>query len=162
MTVSIPLPSGEVVQICDDDSDLADPMFHWYLHKKNNFVCCTVGKAPNKSMLVLHRIIFERGHDPLHPRQQIENLDGDPLNCQRENLRLRRKHFKNPPGSLRRTNTSGVTGVSRWGRKWKVFIREKRGGPNVYLGTYRSLEEGGAVYQAANEKKARGEKLRDR
>ncbi len=163
MTVYLPLHSGKVVEICDDDVDLIDPtQYHWYVHKKNNCVCCTVGRGPHRKMLVLHRIIYERipGFDHLQPFQQVEHIDGNPLNCHRENLRLKRKHFKRPPGSLRRHNTSGYLGVSRYSRKWRAFIRE-RGGGNVYLGSFPSPELAAQARQDAAERKARGEKIRD-
>jgi hypothetical protein len=69
MTVYLPLHSDRVVEISDDDADLANPkQYHWYLHG-GGFVCCTVGLVPNKRMLILHRIIYERipGNDPLRP-----------------------------------------------------------------------------------------------
>lgn len=161
MTVYLPLHCNSLVEISDDDVDLADHKhYHWYIHG-NGFVCCTVGRTPERHMLILHRIIYERipGHDPLKPRQQIEHIDGNLLNNQRENLRLRKRE-KRPPGSLPRNNTSGYLGVSRYGLRKRAFIREYKG-KNIYLGTYDMPEVAARAYQEAKERKARGEKIRN-
>ncbi len=75
-------------------------------------------------MLILHWVIYERipGFDHLQLRQQVEHMDGNLLNNRRENLRLKRKHFKWPPEGLRRHNTSGYLGVSRYSHKWRPLF----------------------------------------
>lgn len=86
------------------------------------------------------------------PEHQIDHINGDRLNNSAANMRDVSGAVNSKNQARRRTNTSGVTGVSWFARtsKWVAMI--KGDGKVRNLGYFHSIEEATAARKAAEER----------
>jgi len=90
----------------------------------------------------------------------IDHENGDKLDCQRSNLRLRDRprQMRNPNDRLRSTNRSGYRGVSyvkrreQYGKPWMAYVTVNR--KTINLGWYASAEEAAAARHRWDEEAA--------
>jgi HNH endonuclease len=74
------------------------------------------------------------------PAKQVDHADRDPTNNKFDNLRLA-THSQNVVNSkLRKNNTTGYRGVSRYRYQYKVMVAD------VYYGLFSTAEEAATVY----------------
>jgi hypothetical protein len=99
-----------------------------------------------------HRIIWEMHHGPIPDGMEIDHENGHQLDNRRSNLRLATRQQNQFNTKIRRTNRSGIKGVSihEPSGKWRSSI--KVGGAAVSLGYFRDKEEAAAAYAAASKK----------
>jgi hypothetical protein len=75
-----------------------------------------------------------------------DHKDGNPLNCQRDNLRIATRQQNSCNQKIRSTNTSGYKGVSWHSRRYKwqayIMVNYKR----VYLGLFGTAEDAAKAY----------------
>lgn len=143
---NIQLTQGYIATVDEDDGDLAQ--HQWYPAKKNGKVYVwrksTGGSTANKTTIHLHRVIMERVLDrKLDSKEQVDHEDLNPLNNCRSNLRLATpaQNLANKP-PLALSGYKGV-GVRNGGEYFTATFNKKS------LGCYRTIEEAGAVYNAA-------------
>src|SRR5574343_2093423 len=123
--------STTVAVIDAEDVPRVEP-HRWHLNKQG-YVSSTI----DGQRVLLHRLIMSP-----RPDEDIDHIDGDPLNNQRHNLRCV-THAQNMQNrGVRSDSQTGVRGVSIPRQKTPGFkgyfkVGEKR----VYLGTFRTIEE---------------------
>ena len=92
------------------------------------------------------------------PPRTVDHHDCDSANDRWENLRPATMREQQWNQGLRRTNTSGLRGVSRNGSGWRARINKN--GVYLDLGTYSTPEEASAAYEA-EARKLHGEFYRE-
>jgi hypothetical protein len=145
----IELTQGKVALVDNGDFDELSK-FKWYAHEegKTFYACRIIWINKGKhTVLKMHRQIMQ----PLY-EMDIDHIDGDGLNNQRENLRSC-THSQNLMNRLaNRNNTSGFKGVVWHKRagKWRaqIMVDYKR----KYFGLYRTAIEAARAYNEAAKK----------
>ncbi len=141
----IALSRGLVTQV--DDEDFENLSAHkWYAQpgsKGNFYAARQIRIRPNKQRaLQMHRVLIN-APDGL----EVDHVDYNGLNNQKENLRLATYAENKRHENLRTTNNSGFKGVSRKGRKWaaRICIQEQQ----IWLGCFDTAVEAAHCYDAA-------------
>ena len=96
----------------------------------------------------IHRLIAERIGLNLTKRE-IDHIDGDKLNNQRDNLRIATRSQNITGRSILKNNMSGYKGVTKRKNKWQARIRVN--GQLICLGLFTEPEEAHQAYCAAAE-----------
>lgn len=109
---------------------------------------CKAKQADGKrTNIYMHRAIMDA-----QPGEEVDHIDVDPLNNQRENLRIVTRSQNCMNTGRRSQNTSGRRGVS-WRKdrqKWRARIQVEC--KEIHLGYFDSLEEASTCHEAAREK----------
>lgn len=154
MTITITLNNGCEVIIDDEDAPLAQ--YRWQASHAERFDhrAAYARRTPTRGKqktYVLHREILKRmlGRD-LARNEYVDHIDGNPLNCVRDNLRVATPYQNAINVRRHRDNQSGFKGVSKSHSKWMANIRVD--GIKKYLGTFETPEEAHAAYCRAAEK----------
>lgn len=102
-----------------------------------------------ESTFYVHRIVWKM-HYGVDPDGQIDHIDGDGTNNAIVNLRVVNAVENHRNQRLRRSNKSGILGVSKVKRngKWRSSITIH--GHHVHLGVFDSIEEAAAARESAN------------
>ena len=123
---------------------------------RNNETKHIRGKLPTHGVVYAHRIIYQlhNPHDILTINDEIDHIDGNPLNNAKDNLRkvtLKMNQWNKPTPE---NNTSGVIGVN-WDKnklKWRTEVRW-RDSNNIrqrkFLGYFDSIHEAAEVRKQA-------------
>lgn len=145
-TVEIPLRSGHVLIVDEDDLPLIEP-YTWHVTtpRSMSIYARSWKRIGGKKICVLmHRLLLNA------PRNvQVDHRDNNGLNNSRSNLRF----CTNGQNAANRhnltTNTSGYKGVTyhRQARRWQAAI--KVDGRNHYLGLFREPELAALAYDRA-------------
>lgn len=148
-TAIIPLTRGLVTVIDQQDVDLGAMLWRAMPNGRGHiYAARAVQNGGGQRTELLHRIILARKlRRPLRPGEQVDHIDGNPLNNRRANLRLA-THAQNKRNS-RGWSTSGFKGVT-WDkrrRKWKAQIRHN--GQNRHLGNFNSRIDAARAYDDA-------------
>lgn len=146
--IQIPLTQGKFTFISPQDADLAG--MRWCAIKnKNLFYCLRAmqGHQGTKNMR-MHRLIMQRmlGRE-LERREFVDHINGNGLDNRRENLRLatNSQNLANKGAPI--SNTSGIKGVSRHGKKWQAKI--KGDGRQIHLGLFVDILDAARAYNEA-------------
>jgi hypothetical protein len=141
----IPLTQGKVALVDDGDYGLviqhkwyaAELKRHWY----------AVRSGQNHRMIFLHREIMNASAGV-----QVDHINGNGLDCRRENLRLCTPAENNRNSSKPRSNTSGYKGVTwhKRGAKWQAAISWNR--KSIHLGLFSDPETAARAYDEAARK----------
>lgn len=101
------------------------------------------------SSFYVHRIVWKMYYG-VDPDGQIDHIDGDGTNNAIANLRVVNAVENHRNQRLRRSNKSGILGVSKVKRngKWRSSITIH--GHHVHLGVFDSIEEAAAARESAN------------
>jgi hypothetical protein len=83
------------------------------------------------------------------PGQQVDHIDGDPLNNRRANLRLVTGSQNQQNRRRAANNSSGRKGVTWHQRDGRWQVRIQLAGQRIHLGYYQHLEWASSVYDAA-------------
>lgn len=153
--IKVPLTQGYVALINQCDSDLLDHAWHALTKASSRTIyaqrnSCDSGR---RTKVKMHRIILSRilGR-PLLRTEEVDHIDLDGLNNQRNNLRLV-THTQNSWNSRRQlNNASGYKGVSRrkHGCHWRATITIN--GKQIYLGGFKTPELAHIAYCEAARK----------
>lgn len=90
----------------------------------------------------IHRLIWLMEHG-YWPKQPIDHINGDPLDNRLENLRMVDYSVNSKNSAMYRSNTTGFTGVSVCGRKYRAQIRVN--GKHINLGYFEKIEDAAAA-----------------
>lgn len=151
-TIEIPLTKGYVAIVDEQDADLGFSHPKWVANEKRNTVYVNRQIAPytNKvgTFQYLHILILERMlKRKMEHGEKVDHINGDGLDCRRENLRLA-SHAENIRNSkLSAANKTGYKGVMVIGGYWvaKITINAK----SIQLGRYATAIEAGIAYNHA-------------
>lgn len=143
--IRIPLNKGYSALIDDEDADLS--CYRWF--------CCNMRWGPyanrEKPMVkgvrgkkvMLHREIAERmGLDLSAPKMVVDHINGNPLDCRRENLRLLTCQENNRNTNASKPHRKGGTVGVIWCKareKWQAYITVS--GKIKNLGRFDALED---------------------
>lgn len=102
----------------------------------------------DRKYYLVHRVVFAMIHSRW-PVDQIDHINGVRADNRPENIREATSYQNNQNVGIRKSNTSGMKGVS-WNnerQKWQAHICLR--GKNKYLGLFSTIEEASAAYQSA-------------
>lgn len=144
MSVQIPLTQGKVAIIDEADYPYVS-RFKWYAHKSRSkwYAARQIRIGLNKQRRVFLHIELMQPPEGL----QVDHVDGDGLNCTRENMRHSTQAENTKNAARRHDNTSGYKGVAqtRTGR-WMAYINHD--GERFALGNYGTPEEAARAYDS--------------
>lgn len=143
----IPLSQGAVAKVDDEDYDWLIEC-KWCLHSCG-YAMRNTSRKTGKHVSYMHREIMRRVvGELLSIKKQVDHIDGDKLNNQRENLRLVSKGQNQMNGKPQRGSTSQYKGVS-WSNDRKKWVAQiKRAGKFHYIGRFESEDEAARAYDA--------------
>lgn len=100
----------------------------------------------NNKRYLVHHIVYAM-HSGCWPSEQVDHIDGNPLNNRIDNLRLAPQSVNAKNQKLRSNNKTGCMGVSQLpGGTWRVRIGEK------HIGCFKDFELAEMVYHQAKMK----------
>jgi hypothetical protein len=166
-TISIPLTKGYSTTVSVVDADLAKSKWFSLCAKQTTkahalkppYAAHRQSHLPGERQVIeyMHRVILARmlGRE-LIKGEQVDHINGDPLNNTRENLRLATSSQNLSNRRKPVNNTSGYKCViwNKQSRKWQA--RTKQAGRIIYLGLFDTPEEAHAAY-CAKAKELHGE-----
>lgn len=153
-SIELELSQGHSSTIDKVDTDLMQ--YRWYITGRDGrYAVRYIPKLNSKLKTThyLHREIMERvlGR-PLLPSEQVDHIDGNPMNNRRSNLRSVTQSQNMQNARKHRDNQSGYKGVS-WQpqmKKWRATIRID--GKQKFLGHFDDPKEAHDAYcRAASE-----------
>jgi len=99
----------------------------------SGYISITVNRKAYKA----HRLIFlyHYGYLP----QYIDHINRIKTDNRVENLRCATKSQNGINAKLRKDNTSGIKGVSKFGKKWIAFIKNNK--KRIHLGTFEDIRD---------------------
>lgn len=156
--IEVELTKGQVAFLDDCDAEVAE--VSWYA-----YFCSTYGNGgayrahrrprvkgdyKSKLSLLMHRVVMERILSrKLDKTEEVDHKDLNPLNNQRENLRLATRGQNGSNRRMPSNNTSGYKGVGfdKRRNKWHANIVSKH--KNKFLGYFSDPVEAALVYDKA-------------
>lgn len=147
----IPLTQGQFAKVDDEDYDELSRS-NWtadWNKKTSSFYARTCVKIGRQHKHVrMHRIIMKT---PIG--MKCDHIDHDTLNNQKANLRncTNSQNMMNRKGATMHSKT-GVLGVSPFHGKFRAFISDPVTHENIYLGTFKTIEEATATRKEAEVK----------
>ncbi len=133
----IPLTDGKTYTTVNDSIFGFLSQFKWYLDK-GNYVYTHI----NSKKIRLHRMLMLA-----EPGQEIDHIDGNPLNNLTNNLRLCTRAENQRNRALHKNNTSGFKGVVRHFNKWRAQVRVN--GKLRYFGIFSDKTQAARAYNEA-------------
>jgi hypothetical protein len=144
--IELPLSTGDVALIDDVDAELAQ--LHWWLNSRGYVTAKT--RSPYRRRLIrLHRAVMERATGRRLPSSvDVDHIDGNKLNCTRDNLRpaTRQQNQANRDASRGRPY-KGVYRSQTPGPRWVAKITVD--GEQKYLGSFSTPEAAARAYNRA-------------
>lgn len=141
----IPLTQNQHAIVSVEDGDLAEKK--WYYRRG---YAIRTKPSPARGHLYMHRVVLGRVlNREILPGEEVDHIDGNGLNNQRDNLRLatRLQNAKNM--SKPRDNTSGFKGVS-FDARYNVWVAHiSHDGKQHHLGHYETPEQAAKAYDDA-------------
>lgn len=144
---TIPLTQGLSATVDDQDYDRVKQYKWWTMRVgRNTYGLRTLPGTGKKELL--HRFILQPD-----PKQLIDHIDGNGLNCQRKNMRIATQRQNQQNQKLRSSNTSGYKGVClAWdGIQWVARIRDSFG-KKTHLGLFPDAVSAAKAYDRAARK----------
>ncbi len=150
MMKKIELTQDQVALV--DDADFDDlNQWKWHAHKDPARAIGyqfdaqrKVVIAGERAVLYMHRYLMNPTSD-----QQVDHIDGNPLNNQRSNLRLCTNQQNNRNVGKRRDNTSGHKGVTWHVKNAKWRSRIQIDGKETHLGYFDDISDAAQAYKDA-------------
>lgn len=118
-----------LIQVSDEDYEELSK-YHWHVDRHGS-----VSGRPNKVRILMHRYIMKPDKDI-----EIDHIDGNRMNNQRNNLRFANSSQNKMNRGPRKDNTSGYKGVSWHNQRNKWTARIKIGDKYVHLGLFDNIE----------------------
>lgn len=134
----IPLTRGKVALVDEADFELASSK-NWHANY------CSKGRrwyAIDRHSLGLHRFLLDAPDGVT-----VDHLNGNGLDCRRDNLRIATHSQNLANRGKQRNNTSGYKGVFKRGeRSWAARSNDRARKKWIWLGTFRTAEEAARAY----------------
>lgn len=133
----IELKTGEIALVDMADAHLVRE-YRWHRGgTKNGYACAYARTGRGRRKLYLHRLVMGAGDG-----QTVDHINGDPLDCRKENLRIVTRS-QNAANRSKTRNPSGFRGVFYFPKKRKFQARLTCQG-KVYRGPYQEDAESAA------------------
>lgn len=150
----IPLTKGQIAIV--DAADYESISQHkWYAHAQSRmglFYAARRVRLPDGRSVIsmMHREILGLPHED--PRFVDHKHRDNTLDNRRSNLRTANRKQNDANSRLRITNRSGYRGVSfsNDGRPNPWYVQIQNDGKNIFLGRYRTAEDGARAYDRKN------------
>lgn len=141
----IPLTRGLVALIDAVDVPLVSGV-NWCAcpSRKTFYAHRTISRRGCQRKVILHRLLMAPP-----PGMHVDHVNGDGLDCRRENMRIVTLLQNNLNRGKRVTNKVGLKGVSQLGNRYRAEIQTD--GVKTYLGLFATPEEAHSAYCAASE-----------
>lgn len=131
------LPTGEEIKVSDEDYDRVI-QFPWSRQNHDRARArMSKWRGGDGKFVQLHRFIMDA-----KPGQIVDHIDGDPLNCQRENLQFITQSRNLMKSSLAKRTSGTYWHKGSWGARCRVD------GKLHYLGMFPTQEEAIAAVAA--------------
>lgn len=141
----IPLTNGKFSQVDDEDFEMLSA-FSWCHDQKNNRAFRSVYLPLSKGArtLRLHTVIMKTP-----PGLVVDHIDGNPLNNQKNNLRIctRAENSRNRRKSWKKSSQYKGVSWDKTNKKWVASIRFDR--RLAHLGSFSTEIEAAKTYNAA-------------
>ncbi len=129
----IKMSNTENEMLCDTEH--LEELLKYYWNEKNGYARST----RDRKRVYAHRLIMGMGDYDIN--QQIDHINGDTLDNRKQNLRIVTSRQNGLNSSIRKDNTSGVTGVC-WDKRCEKWIaRVFENGRIITLGYYSEFDE---------------------
>ena len=140
----IPLTRGLVALIDAADVPLVSGV-NWCAcpSRKTFYAHRTISRRGSQRKVILHRLLMSAP-----PDMHVDHINGDGLDCRRENMRVVTLQQNNLNRGKRVSNKVGLKGASRLGNRYRAEIQSA--GVKQYLGLFATPEEAHAAYCAAS------------
>lgn len=145
-TVSIPLTRGKFAIVDASDADAVNA-YAWHAAERlgTTYAACSSLRRSGGPVLYLHRLLMKPAEG-----QHVDHVNGDGLDCRRENMRLctnaeNRRNMRIKRGVSQYKGVSANRTNSR--RCWEAYVFfENR---KIHLGSYETEQEAARAYNAA-------------
>lgn len=96
---------------------------------------------------LLHRLVATHFIPNPDKKPEVDHIDGNPLNCHKDNLRWATRSENCRNCSMKSTNTSGYKGVSwsKWNQKWTATMMYD--GKKCHIGYFTTKEDARDAYR---------------
>lgn len=144
MPKQIALTRGRVALVDDDVFEWADAHNWGVTISGYTYYAIRRGPRPERRTILLHRQIMMPP-----PGMIVDHIDGDGLNCTRQNMRVCTHSENHYNQRIRSDNTSGFKGVS-WNsgmKKWVAYIHVD--GKMIVLGYFSDAPDAAIAYDTA-------------
>lgn len=152
--ITIQLTQGQVAIISPEDADLANLKWYAAFHNKYSEGGAYLAQQKQQGKTkYLHRAVLTRmlGRELLS-KEQVDHINGDPLDNRRVNLRLATSAQNTANRSRHKNNKTGLKGVCFFRRDKKYVAHICVDGKRIHLGVFLTPEEAHAAYcEAAKE-----------
>jgi hypothetical protein len=137
----IKLTKGAVAIVDDDVFEWASK-FRWYYCKQ--YAMRTVKTKKGKHTVLLHREIMKTPEG-----MDTDHINGNKIDCRRENLRVCTHQENSRNQKIRKNNTSGFKGVyfNKKAKKYQSYIHINY--KAIYLGLFSTALEASKAYELA-------------
>lgn len=143
--VRVELDNYDAIAVFDkEDYDQLSKLvrgFRALLNKHNEVTAVWCSGLPAARLILWYRNIL------LDPSMVVDHIDGDPLNCCYENLRVATKAQNAQNRGAQRYNASGYKGVHKLGSGWCAQIQVNK--VKRHLGMFNTAEEAAKAYNEA-------------
>ena len=117
------------------DAECLEELLKYYWNEKGGYARSSIG---NKKIYA-HRIVMRAGDFEVN--NQVDHINGNTLYNRKQNLRIVTSRQNGLNSSIRKDNTSGVTGVSWDKRKQKWYVRVFENGKEICLGYFAKFDD---------------------
>lgn len=144
----IQLNGGLVAKVDECDYEMASK-FKWSLLNVGGVLYArrTIRSGDKQKTVLLHREIMQPRNGMV-----VDHINGDGLDCTRENMRIVTRAQNNINKRVKRVSRTGVKGVRKHSmcNKFSAEIKPPNG-KRIYLGLFETVEAAASAYKAASE-----------
>lgn len=154
----LPLVAGETAFVSDEDHDRLSEYRWTRVRQSSSPPCRREGPKGGQKLIWMHREILDLPRDARKTKERVKHLNGDPLDCRRENLllvstaqnRQAAPPTKRKPDSPHASRYVGVTRFEKRSVRWEARISVE--GKSTGLGRFDTEEAAARMYDQAAKK----------
>ena len=140
--VKITLSNGAIALVSASDADLV-AQYRWR-PSQSKMTCYAVTKIDGRTVY-MHRLILEA-----KPGEYVDHKNYDGLDNRRSNIAVcTQVQNAGAMRPYRVSSTSGIRGIHKHGRKWRVMIGKATEHHSQYVGSFSTLDEAIAARASA-------------
>ena len=139
------LGEGKYILLDDEDADILGKM-KWHLNG-GRYPVRGYYEGKKKKKFYLHRVILNAKKD-----EQVDHINGNKLDCRKENLRICTSLGNNHNRKRSIKNTSGYKGVTYHKRDQAYQATIKLNYKEIFLGYFKTAKEAAIAYNDAAKK----------